>query len=144
MIFKTTKELNEYCAKLDDKRCLLSFSTGKDAICIWLELQKYFEKIIPVYYYLVPELSFIEASLRYYEDVFKTEIIRVPNPNLYRMLNNGVYQTPGTWKVIKRLKLPNFNYDEIFNYVKQDFAAPETPTAIGNRMYDNLNRYGAI
>lgn len=35
--------------------------------------------------YLVPDLSFVEASLSYYEAYFGCHILRLPHPSLYRM-----------------------------------------------------------
>lgn len=140
-----SKELCTFIAEKSNGTCLLSFSCGKDAIVSWLRLKDYFHTIIPVYRYLVPGLSFIEKSLGYYEDFFQTKIIQVPNPNLFRMLNAGTYQTPGTWQIFKEYNMPNLYYTELNNFVKNDHGLPEsTYTAIGNRMYDNLMRYRSI
>lgn len=124
---------------------LLAFSTGKDAVSAWVELRKYFNTIIPVYYYMVPGLSFIEKSLSYYEEFFDTKIIRLPNPNSIRMLNSGTFQTPVTNKIIEKFGIPEVKREELCQWVKDDYGiAEEAYTAIGNRMYDNLQRYRSI
>lgn len=121
------------------------FSGGKDAVASWLKLREYFHTIYPVFYYLLPNLQVIEENLQYYEDYFKTKIIRVPNPNLFRMLNSGVYQTPTTNRIIQSYEFPDYTYDDVFEWVKEDLnLPPSTWVAIGNRMFDNLNRYGSI
>lgn len=136
--------------KMADKTkgtCLLAFSTGKDALCAWVELRKYFPHITPVYYYMIPGLSFIEKSLSYYENFFNTKIIRLPNPNLYRMLDAGTYQTKSSWGVIDKYAFTKMNIkrEHLCEWVKDDFnIEKEAYTAIGNRMFDSLQRYRSI
>lgn len=72
----------------------LAFSTGKDSVAAMVALKAHFRQVIPVYWYLVPGLSFVEQSLRYYEDVFETPIVRLPHPNRYFWLSNFAYQSP--------------------------------------------------
>lgn len=123
---------------------LLSFSTGKDAIGTWLALQGHF-KIVPYYYYLVPGLRFIEESLAYYEDVFQTKIIRVPNPRLYEMLGNHVFQTPARSKVINTLNLEVFSHDVLAATIMEYLSLPEnTFVASGVRAADSPNRMATI
>lgn len=145
MEYKNSAELMQ---KMSDKTggiSLLAFSTGKDAVCSWVEMRKYFTKIYPVYYYMVPGISFIENSLKYYEDFFKTEIRRLPNPNLVRMLNTGTFQLPSSNKVIEKFAFPNIKREELCEYVKEDYYIDMGAyTGIGNRMFDNLSRYRAI
>ena len=145
MEYKNSAELCEKLAEKTNGTCLLAFSTGKDAICAWVELRKYFHSITPVYYYMIPELSFIEKTLAYYEDFFQTRIIRLPNPNLYRMLTSGTFQTKSTWQTIQSFQFPRVLREELCEWVKEDFNIDKDAyTAIGNRMYDNLSRYRAI
>lgn len=145
MEYKNSGELCQKMAKRSDGICLLAFSTGKDAVSAWVELKKYFHTIIPVYYYLVPGISFVEASLRYYESFFKTRIIRVPNPHVYRMLNAGVYQTPAQNKIIQKLGFPVVTREDMIQYVREDHSLSDNVyIAIGNRMYDNMQRYRSI
>ncbi len=143
--YDNSEQLTRWIGQRSGGTCMLSFSGGKDAVASWLRLRDHFTRIIPVYYYLIPGLQVIEESLSYYEEFFGTRIIRVPNPNLYRMLNAGVYQTPATNRIISSFDFPKFSYDDVFNWVKEDHQLPpDTWVAIGNRMFDNLNRYGSI
>lgn len=145
MEYKNSQELMQKMAEKTGGTCLLAFSTGKDALAAWVELRKYFHTIQPVYYYMIPRLSFIEKTLSYYEDFFETRIIRLPNPNLYRMLNNGTFQTRSSWKTVVSFAFPKVLREQLCEYVKQDFDIDKNAyTAIGNRMYDNMSRYRAI
>jgi hypothetical protein len=145
---KDYKGSADFMQRMSDKTggtCLLAFSTGKDAIASWVELRKYFHTIVPVYYYMIPKLSFIEKTLSYYEDFFQTTVIRLPNPNLYRMLNAGTFQTMTSWKTIHSFQFPKVLREQLCEYVKEDFGIDKGAyTAIGNRMYDNMMRYRAI
>ncbi len=148
MIFTNYKNSEDLCKWISGRAggvAMLSFSCGKDAIASWAMMRKHFHTIYPVYYYLIPGLSFVERSLTYYEEVFQTKIIRVPNPNLIRMLNSGTYQTPATNRIIGHYGFHSVEFDDIFDMVKEDLGLPkQTWTGIGNRMFDNLNRYGSI
>lgn len=145
MTYNNSKELMQQMAERTGGVSLLAFSTGKDALAAWVEMRKYFHTIIPVYYYLVPGLSFIERSLQYYEDFFDTKIIRLPNPHIHRMLNNSVFQTKISWNVVKSFQFPVVKREQLCEWVKNDFGIDQRAyTAIGNRMYDNLQRYRSI
>ena len=73
---------------------ILAFSTGKDSIAAWLQMRRYFKRIVPYYCYSVPNLGFVERSLAYYEDFFGTHIYRLPHRSLYRCLRGLVFQPP--------------------------------------------------
>lgn len=125
---------------------MLSFSAGKDSVGAWIALRRAGLQVRPYYMYLVPGLSFIEASLSYYENFFGERIVRVPNPALYRMLNNGVFQSPERMEIIRDCRLPNFKFDSLRDWVAaNDFGLPaRTWTATGVREADNLARRRAI
>lgn len=53
---------------------LLAFSRGKDSIAAWLTLRKYFDNVVPLFWYLVPDLEFELESLDYFERFFGTKI----------------------------------------------------------------------
>lgn len=138
MDYKNSADLIKKMAVRSDGVAMLAFSCGKDSISSWIEMRKHFNRIIPVYYYLVPGLSFIEDSLKYYEDFFKTEIIRLPNPMVYRMLNSGMYQTPGNNEVIRSYQFPLPTREDMAALVREDFNVPDNAyMAVGNRMADN-------
>jgi len=151
MIYNNSDEL---CAQMAEKHngiCLLRFSCGKDAIAAYIQLRRYFKEIIPVYHYLHPDLDFINKSLAYYEEIMGRHIIRVPNSKLYESLNSGTLQTKKSWAFIKKMKLPNFDNDDVNGYIKNDLRLDENiMTGVGVRAADSLTRsmsikkYGAI
>ncbi len=146
MYFDTSEELNRYIADRSGGVAVLAFSTGKDSIGAWLEMKKYFTRIVPVYMYTAPRLEFIEKSLNYYEDFFETKIIRLPNPSLYRMINALVLQAPENCAIIEDFNFPEFDHDFIHEVVKSDYglSLESTFTGTGVRARDSLNRWASI
>jgi hypothetical protein len=145
MQFETSTQLNRHVAKISDGQALLAFSTGKDSVVAWLQMRRHFKKITPVYMYLIPDLEFVEMGLRYYEKFFKTKILRMPHPSLYRQLNNLTFQAPENCAVIENAMLPNFEYEDIFAVVRQELGLPEnTYAGTGVRARDSIARWVSI
>lgn len=137
--------------KAETDTIFLGFSCGKDSIAAWLMLREHFETIIPFYMYLVPDLEFIDRSIRYYEEYFGCHIHRLPHPSLYRMLNRFVYQPPERIRVIRATGFPEPTYDQVADLLAEDLGFDQRPwTATGVRAADSpirrsaIKQYGAI
>lgn len=109
--FSNSAELCEQMARECDT-AILAFSTGKDSIAAWLQLRKYFKKIVPYYCYVVPKLGFVERSLEYYEEFFGCHIYRLPHRSMYRFLRYMIFQPPEHVTKIEALDLPGEEYDD--------------------------------
>lgn len=130
---------------------LLAFSGGKDAVAAWLAIRPHFERVIPVYMYLVPELEFVEETLTYYEQFFGEKIIRMPHPSLMRWLNGNVFRPPHQVEVLEQAKLPEVTYEDIFAAVRYEYGLDDDILyATGVRAADSpmrriaISRYGSI
>ena len=130
---------------------MLAFSCGKDSIAAYLAIRDHFPKIVPYYMYLVPGLEFVEESLRYYEQIIGTKILRIPHPSLYRWLNCQVFTAPWQASVIEGAGLPDFEYFDIQEAMRQDFGlGPHSYVATGVRAADSpirrmsMMRHGTI
>ena len=139
---------NPVCLRVAERTdtVLLSFSRGKDAIGAWIELRRYFKRVIPYYAYLVPGLmSFERQSLAYYQDFFKTEIICVPHPQVYRWINGGLFQPPDRMQLTEAAGLPLYSWQDIEAEIRKDAGrGAEALTATGMRGADSLNRRMAL
>jgi phosphoadenosine phosphosulfate reductase len=71
------------------------FSGGKDALCTLDLCLSRFRRVVPVFMYYIPGLSFQEEMLRYAERRYATPIIRIPHWNLPEVLKAGVLRFPG-------------------------------------------------
>ena len=145
--YETGAELCEKMAKECDT-AILAFSTGKDSIAAWLQLKKYFKRIIPYYLYVVPKLSFVEKSLDYYERFFGCHIYRLPHPSMFRIFNAMVFQPPYRVNVIlNELYMPPDGYTDqtIGDMIRYGLDLPESAyIATGVRMADSPYRRIAV
>lgn len=130
----------------------LAFSGGKDAIAAWVAMREsgLFTRIVPVYKYLVPGISFVEENLRHCEDVFETPIIRMPHDALFRWLRNFVFQPPERCALIEGLDIPIVTFQDIFDEVSKQNNLPVLWQATGVRAADSplrrtaYSKYGAV
>ncbi len=89
--------------------------------------------------------SFVNSSLDYYEEFFKTKIIRLPHPSLPRMLNNFVFQAPENCQIIEQAGIPDFDYlDQVEQTVEIVGYKGEVWSAVGVRTADSPMRRTAI
>lgn len=147
MIFENSEKLNRYLSEdLGIKKVLLSFSLGKDSIGAWIEMRRYYDEIVPFYLYLVPGLEFVEESIAYYEKVFGTHIIQLPQPSLYGMMSNLVFSSPPIGDLYLNSDIPSFTYEDLRTLLAEalDWNPGSTWYATGVRANDSLNRWGAI
>lgn len=128
---------------------LLSFSCSKDSIAAWLAIRPYF-KVIPYYLYLIPDLTFVNKSIAYYEDFFETKIIQKQHPSLARMLRNMVFQSPENCETIYDADIPKIDYDFQVSQVAKIACVASPWTATGVRAADSpmrriiLKKHGVI
>jgi hypothetical protein len=76
------------------RKVTIGFSTGKDSVVGLDMLLKEGIEPIPIYFYCVPGLKFIENNLKIYEDHFGIKIVRLPHPMLYDYTNHLDWQNP--------------------------------------------------
>lgn len=138
----------ELCSRISKETggvAILAFSCGKDAIGSWLQMRRHFTRIVPVYLYLIPGLSFIEESLSYFEDFFSTRIIRLPHPSLFRWLNTAIWQPPERIRIIEGLRLSVKAFPDMWRMVRDDLGLEEcVMTGVGVRSADSIVRRNAI
>ena len=77
---------------------IVGFSGGKDSIVTLDLCFKYFKRVVPFFMYLVPNLEFQEKTLRWYENKYNTEIIRIPHFEVSEFLKYGSF-TMADWNV---------------------------------------------
>jgi len=122
---------------------MLSFSGGKDSIGAWLALAPHF-RVIPYYLYLVPDLSFVNKSLKYYEGFFGQKIIQLPHPSCCRLLRNMVFQPPENCLAIENSGMPQPDYDDQMKLAAKMAGLKNPWVATGLRAADSPLRRIAI
>lgn len=140
------------CQELAEKTdtVLLAFSLGKDSVAAYLQLKRFFRNVHLYYYYIAPGIPFIDASVRYYEDVFGQKIVQVPSASFLENVNDLLFLDVNTALIVNELRqdLPTFlknshseMNDILSTYAKSLLNIPlDTITADGNRADDNSMR----
>lgn len=148
-VYKSGEEAIEAIRSMTDT-IILSFSRGKDSVGAWLALREWkpaFKRIIPIYYWMVPDLEFEEVSLKYYEKWFGEHIVRVPSAAFWNKIRHFKYQPPQNIPVIDAAmeEIPAFTSDDLYEWVWQDMGYKGIPwTAIGVRAVDSPMRWSAM
>lgn len=115
--------------------CIVFFSGGKDSVVTLDLCARYFKRIYVVFMYLVPDLSFQEANLRWYENRYGIEIERVPHFMLSEFLRYGTF-----CRVDKSVPLVGIR--EIYAYVRN--VSGLWWIAAGERIADSIVRRAMI
>ena len=121
-------------SKIDDA-VLVAFSGGKDSIVTLDLCFRYFKRVIPFFMYLVPGISFQEKLLRWYEEKYNTDIIRLPHFETSDFFRYGTFR--------------NFDFDvpivsitDVYNYLRGETG--NTWIAAGERINDSIVRRAMI
>jgi hypothetical protein len=128
------------------RECMLAFSCGKDSIAAYLAIRKKFDRVVPYFMYGIPDLEFVEESLRYYErEMFDEPIIRMPHPSFYMQLHHCIFQPPDRVPLLHAAKLGQYDHDYMRSLVIEEAKLPlNTMIATGLRAYDNTMRRMAL
>lgn len=137
----TTAQVIAELKTLSPRAIRLNFSTGEDSLALWLALRGCKLKIVPIYFYIVPELAFVERTLSMYEDFFGQPIARLPHPLLERLLNRCDLQDPIGYLTLYDLDWPQGeSFDEIGEHYMRELDFPNCWTCVGVRAWDSINR----
>lgn len=131
------------------RECLIAFSAGKDSLACYLWVRPRFDRVVPVYMYVVPDLEFVEEGLRYFEhNLLDEPIVRMPHPQLYRMLGQLIFQPPDRMAILAAAEMDDVGYD---NALLRELVIEETGVgstamvATGVRAADSpLRRLGIV
>lgn len=114
---------------------LVSFSGGKDSAVLLDICFRYFKNVQPFFMYIVRDLDFQERTLRYYEDRYDTEILRVPHFMLSDFLRYGSFRMPD-------YEVPMVKIVELYNYLREKTGIYWI--CAGERIADSLIRRAMI
>lgn len=114
---------------------IVGFSTGKESIVTLDLCFRYFKHVQPYYLYTVPNISFSENVLQWYENKYDCEIIRLPAESVSEYFRYGCYRTPD-------LSFPVVCEKDIMNYVRMQSGIWWCAT--GERIEDSIYRRAMI
>lgn len=141
----TTEATDSLCKEISQKShrvCFLMMSHGKDSLCAWLQLLKYFDRIIPFHCCCIPHLGFVDEYLNYLETAFNSKILRMVGEDLRMALVRNFYQDrPWECDEIAE-KIPDEDYTklDILEYLRMKFNLPRAWCAVGISQNDSIDR----
>ena len=127
-------------AKASGGVCLLSFSRGKDAPAAWLNLSRFFRRIIPFTCAGIPHVGFADEYLAYCERIFGTHIIRLQDGGLYANTEALQYQYPHDEEWIDGMNFPVYDAQDIADIIRNHLGLPRAWTAYGLNASDSIDR----
>lgn len=113
---------------------IVGFSTGKDSLVTLDLCRRYLKRVHVFFMYLVPGLEFQERSLKYYEQRFNVQILRLPHWQLAGMLSACTFRNPTS----ATCSLPNIKITDAENLVRERFGCDWI--AYGLKKSDSLSR----
>lgn len=127
--------------KAEDRPVLLAFSCGKDSLGAWCALRDAGIEVVPAYLWYLPSFAFVDEELEHYERLFGTKIHRYPHPSFYRMVAEGIDQTPARLRAIAQLDIIEPSYEDTWSAIKEDLGMPQDAwVADGVRAADSIVR----
>jgi len=135
-----SRRLCEEISALSGGVCFLGFSRGKDSIAALVWLKRFFTRIIPFHCCGVPHLSFVDESLKYYEDLFGCEILRFIEGDVMRAIGDLHFQPPTAEAEINDMDLWLYDKLDIVELLRRELDLPDAWCAWGILTNDNMFR----
>ena len=139
-----TPEADALCkdiAKKSNGVCFFGFSRGKDSLCSWLQLRRYFKRIIPFHCSAIPYANYMEQALCYYEEMFNTHILRIVDGGFYQNLYGLMYQTlESGMDFVTKYRYPKYNKLDLLDALRITYNLPRAWCAFGINASDSIDR----
>lgn len=134
--------LCEEISKRSDGICILAFSRGKDSIPAWIWLKEFFHTIYVYHLGPAPNMGYTERSLKYYEKVFETPILRWIDGEVLENISLKSFQLIENYELIDQLNLPKeyYSYHEMADIVREKYNCPKAWHAMALLANDNIFR----
>ena len=121
-------------AKLTDE-VIIAFSGGKESIVVLDMCTKHFKRVVPFFMYYIPGLSFQERLLKWYEDKYGIEIVRLPHFELSNLMRYGTLRN-------EDLSVPIISINDIYAWMRNKTGI--NWIAAGERSGDSVIRGAMI
>ena len=139
----TTAATDELCNEVAKKSkgvCFLGFSRGKDSLCSWLSLTRYFKRIIPFHCASWPGMDYVKKTLDYYQYEMNTRILRMNGEDYPMALVRMMYQPYKDCQDIEEWELDDYSKLDVLEYLRHKFGLPNAWCAFGISASDSIDR----
>lgn len=139
----TTEATDELCKEVAKKSkgvCFLGFSRGKDSLCAWLSLTRYFHRIIPFHCASWPRIGYVKRILDYYQYEMGTRILRMNGEDYPMALVRMMYQPYRDCQDIEGWELDDYSKLDVLEYLRHKFGLPNAWCAFGISANDSIDR----
>lgn len=127
----TINSIRTLAAKTD-RVILFHSAAGKDSIALLEMVHPYFNKIVCVFMYMVPDLDHINKYIKWAEAKYpKAKFIQTPHPSLYNVKKFGLFDT-------EPIKYAQYNVSKITEKVREETGIEWA--VLGFKKNDSLNR----
>lgn len=121
-------------SKITDQ-VLVGFSGGKESVVVLDLCFKYFKDVQPYFQYCIPNLSFNQRIIDWYERKYGVDIIQVPVEDMGGMFRYGQFTRPDEF-------FPVVSETDVINYLRNETGIYWCCT--GERIDDSLERRARI
>lgn len=94
---------------------IVAFSGGKDSIVTLDLCCRYFKNVKAFFMYMIPDLSFQERTIRWYEKKYDIEILRLPHMDLSTSFRYGCFRGAD-------YSVPAISINDVYSYVRQKYG----------------------
>lgn len=137
---EATDALCKEIAKKSNGVCFLGFSRGKDSLCAWLNLRRYFKRVIPFHCASWCGMRFAKEYLDYCEYEMQTKILRLMGEDFPTALSLGYYQPLGDYPAIERMPEQNYSKLDVLSRLRLKLHLPRVWCAFGISMNYSIDR----
>lgn len=140
-----TEVSDSLCKEIAQKSkgvCFLGFSHGKDSVLAYLQLSRYFKRIIPFHCASIPNMKFVNAILDYYEYEFHARILRLMGEDLAISLKRYIYQEPRDMDACfdEFGEVQDYTKLDILEVLRKEYNLPRAWCAFGVNASDSKDR----
>ena len=139
----TTEATDALCREIAKKSkgvCFLGMSRGKDSLCAYLSLSRYFKRIIPFHCASWPKVDFVTRYLDYLEYELQTKILRLMGEDFPMAFARGMYQPFSEIEFCEDAYVEDYSKLDIVDYLRSLYSLPKAWCAFGISKDDSIDR----
>lgn len=139
----TTEATDSLCREIASRSngvCLLGMSRGKDSLCAYLSLSRYFKRIIPFHCASWPGADFVTKYLDYLEFMLHTKILRLMGEDFPMAFARGMYQPFAEIEACEAAYVEDYSKLDIVDHLRYMYNLPRAWCAFGISKNDSIDR----